>query len=503
MKTIFKKILIQNFKNHENVEIEFGDRETAITGENGEGKTGIGESITWILYGVDMMGAKFDPTPVNGEGRTKVELLLNVDGRDLLLGKELANSAKYFINEIPEKATKFDGVVAGLFDKNLFLSIFSPSYFFSQHWQEQRSQLLRYVSEPLNKEVLEDLNKISRERLEQRLKKNSLEDIEKIYKPQIKTKETEYQRAAERFLTLKERHDKESEDLQEVDPEKIKNEMAEIKQKVIQAKEDNQKFQERQKEYNKMEHDVELVKKSVNNIAGLVRELMAMPIKDTCETCGQALQGDALEKVKNSHVQKLESQKQTGAEYLKQFKELQKKLDEFTVAGGFTDVTELQERYFQLQNDLTSADRIGKLAEEVKKAEENKETVRLELGEARGVVDSIKDFATKKSELMVEKVNSLMDQLSVKLFDEKKNGSINPTFEVEMDGKPYRKLSTAEKIKAGLELAEVLIKQSEQSIPVFVDNAESILKFIEPSAQLITARVKAGKLKIQTKGAAE
>src|SRR4051794_8136706 len=117
-KTLFKSLKVQNFKNHENLEIEFSPGETAISGGNGEGKSGIAESVTWLLFGTETMGGKFDPTPINGEGHPKVEMLLNVDGADLLLGKELIKTAKYFINEIPEKATKFDEVVAGCFDKN-------------------------------------------------------------------------------------------------------------------------------------------------------------------------------------------------------------------------------------------------------------------------------------------------------------------------------------------------------------------------------------------------
>ena len=85
------------------------------------------------------------------------------------------------------------------------------------------------------------------------------------------------------------------------------------------------------------------------------------------------------------------------------------------------------------------------------------------------------------------------------MFETQKNGVIKATFEIEYDGKPYSKLSTAERIKCGLELAEVLINVSGVSFPVFIDNAESILKFKAPSAQVITATVKNNPLKVEVK----
>jgi len=95
--------------------------------------------------------------------------------------------------------------------------------------------------------------------------------------------------------------------------------------------------------------------------------------------------------------------------------------------------------------------------------------------------------------LQGEKVQALFNTLSVRLFKQNKgDGEIKPDFEIEMDGKPYSKLSLSETIRAGLELRDVLSEQSELITPVFIDNAESITRFKEPIGQLITCRVVAG-----------
>lgn len=502
-KVIFKKLKVTSFKNHEELTINFGEI-TNLTAANGKGKTGIGESITWLLYNVDLNNSKFDPTPITKNEETpfpKVELLLSVDGKDILLTKELQKSAKYFINEIPKKATEYDSLVADLFDKQLFLSMFNPTFFFTQHHTAQRDQLLRYVSEPLDKEVLEALTPLDRERLEGRLEKHTLKDLESKYQPQIKSKDTEYERAAERYLTLKQQLEKEQAELKEVDAEKITAEMEEIKETVLKARSRNESIKKARNEYSDMMNKLTSLKADVERIADHVRKLNQAELPDVCKVCGQDLQGEAMDKVKHAHEEELIRSKKNGAAIHAEFMKFRGEFNNFEMPSGEEiDTNDLMEKYYQLQNDLTAAERIERMIVDVKDAEHHKEQVRQELGTARGVIESIKKFHTKQAELMVDKVNGLLDQLTVKLFEKQKNDVIKATFEIKMDGKEYTKLSTAERIKAGLELAEVLIKQSGVSIPVFIDNAESILKYTAPSAQLITAKVKAGELKIETKG---
>src|SRR5690606_4518743 len=111
LKINFKTLNLVNFKSHQDLSVEFGDL-TKITGDNAKGKSSIGEAITFLLYGTDLMGSKLDPTPVTYEAdETMVSLLLNVDGKDLLLGRELKKGkTKYYVNEVPSKATEFNAI---------------------------------------------------------------------------------------------------------------------------------------------------------------------------------------------------------------------------------------------------------------------------------------------------------------------------------------------------------------------------------------------------------
>ncbi|MDT2306386.1 hypothetical protein P7H21_23900 [Paenibacillus larvae] len=83
-----------------------------------------------------------------------------MDGKDVLLSRGIEKGkATYYINDVPSKAKEYEELVKSLFDKDLFLSLYNPSYYFTLKWNEQRELLLRYVSAPANKEVFAQLPK--------------------------------------------------------------------------------------------------------------------------------------------------------------------------------------------------------------------------------------------------------------------------------------------------------------------------------------------------------
>ena len=55
-----RALQLQNFRQHADSVIEFGDGITGIIGPNGAGKTTILEAIAWALYGMDAARGKRD-----------------------------------------------------------------------------------------------------------------------------------------------------------------------------------------------------------------------------------------------------------------------------------------------------------------------------------------------------------------------------------------------------------------------------------------------------------
>jgi DNA repair exonuclease SbcCD ATPase subunit len=491
---IFKQLVLKNFKSHQDITVNFGER-TDITGDNAVGKSTIVEAPCYVLYGTDALGGKLDPTPITYDAdETSVSLLLNVDGKDLLLGRGLKKGkTSYYINEVPSKAGEFNEVVERLGDKELLMSQLVPNYFFTLHWEKQRALVMQYVSAPANKEVLKKLPDLQSEKLGALLKKHSLSDIEKIHRENKTKMDKAYIAAQSRTKTLKEQLDQ----LPKVNTplESLKAELAQVDKQVREKEALLDSAVEKNQEY----YSVLNKSKAIQDQIAMSKErwpfLKNEVIEDTCRTCKQPLDEKSVEAVKADKEKRIAEYKEGHSALIKQRNELKEKLAEL----DFIDVSELREEIRAidekgqpLREAINAYSQFTRLQEQVAEAEKTEQETLNSLNDSIFIIDSIKAFKAKEAELLAEKVQALFDSLSIRLFEEQKNGELKNTFEIEKDGKPYRKLSTAEKIRCGLELGQVLSKQSNITVPIIIDNAESITSFKKPNAQLITSTVVKG-----------
>jgi hypothetical protein len=497
----FISLVLQNFKSHRDLTVEFGDT-TQITGDNAKGKSTIPESPCWLLYGTDAFGSKMDPTPLTyAADETLVQLLLSVDGKQLLLGRGLKKGkTSYYINEVPSKATEFNEIVEQLFDKDLFLSLYNPSYFFTLKWDKQREMLLKYVSAPANKEVLKHLPELQSERLGELLKKHNLADIEKIHRDNKNKKDKEYIAAQSRTKTLQEQ----LEQLPSVNVpvESLKAELAQIDKKTRELESDLDAAFEKNQAFNKVQSQILNIQEQIEMSKERWPLLKNEPIEDTCRTCKRPLDEESVEAVKADKAKRMAEYKENHNNLLTKRELLKEELAKLK----YIDVTELRERIREndekghpLRMALQSYSQFDKLQEQVNEAKEKEKEILQSLNDSIFVLDSIKAFNAKSAELQAEKVQALFTTLSIRLFKvNKTDGEIKPDFEIEKDEKPYRTLSLSEGIRAGLELRDVLSQQSELIVPCFVDNSESITSFKQPNGQLIISRVVADQeLKIE------
>lgn len=99
------------------------------------------------------------------------------------------------------------------------------------------------------------------------------------------------------------------------------------------------------------------------------------------------------------------------------------------------------------------------------------------------------EFIKAKVSMLTDKINSKFETVRFRLFVEQINGGVKEDCEVMVsaDGRlvPYTFANNAAKINAGLEIINALAKHYETSIPVFVDNAESITRLQDVDTQLI------------------
>jgi DNA repair exonuclease SbcCD ATPase subunit len=499
MKVIFKTLTLVKYKSHRELKVEFGDT-TQITGDNAKGKTSITEAIPWLLYGMDALGSKLDPTPITYEAEeTKVSLLLEVDGKELMLGRSLKkNKTTYYVNEVPSKAGEFNEVVGSLFDKDLFLSLYNPNYFPMLHWEKQRSMLLQYVTSPVNKEVLKHLLGEQSKSLTSLLKKHSLEDIKKIHAENKTRLDKKYIASQSKTKTLKDQLDQIAPtvalDSLKVEEAQLLKQIKEIEKITDSAGDTNRKINSLNTRICSMLAEREQMKEGF-------QRLKDEEIQGSCRVCKQPLKDESLESAKSEKQERIKRFKENYNAQVKQRKELEDelaKLEYIDVSEQLEKVRELEREREPLLQEIRNHGQYEQLLSQVNLAQAAENETLKSLNESIFILDSVKAFKAKEAELQAEKVQALFKTLSVRLFEEQKNGEMKNTFEMELDKKPYRKLSTAEGIRAGLELRDVLSQQSELITPVFVDNAESITSFKQPVGQLIVSRVVAGQeLKIE------
>lgn len=101
-------------------------------------------------------------------------------------------------------------------------------------------------------------------------------------------------------------------------------------------------------------------------------------------------------------------------------------------------------------------------------------------------------FTQQKAEDIQKKVNSAFKKVEWKLFDVQVNGGIKPCCEATVGGVQYgNSLNSAAKLNAGLDIINTLGHVYGKSVPVWIDNAESVTKYLQISSQVIYLRVSA------------
>ena len=101
------------------------------------------------------------------------------------------------------------------------------------------------------------------------------------------------------------------------------------------------------------------------------------------------------------------------------------------------------------------------------------ESIQQEIDAKKLLISHAVNYLGKKNELLFAPLK--MNRVSISLSEVKKTtGEVKDTFKFAYNGKEYAKLSLSEKLRAGLEIAELVKRLSGRCYPTFIDNGESI-----------------------------
>ena len=131
------------------------------------------------------------------------------------------------------------------------------------------------------------------------------------------------------------------------------------------------------------------------------------------------------------------------------------------------------------------------LKNEIDKLEKSLQSGDEEMKGIRHLISAATDYAAKRAELTLAPLK--MNRAEINLMDVvKSTGEVKNVFNFTYDGKDYRWLSTSEKIRAGLEVSDLLRNLTGCNYPTFIDNAESVTSMQKPQGQVLLAFVKKG-----------
>lgn len=181
MKTIILKSLsIRNFKGIKELDIDFGQALTTISGDNGTGKTTVFDALTWLLFGKDSMDKeKFSIKPLDANNRplekvdNEVSAVLHEDGSEIILkrihrekwvkkrgaleSEFTGNETLHYYNDVPQNSSQFKTKIDAILDEGVFKLVTSPKYFNSLHWEKRREVLSIMAGEVSDAVILEQI----------------------------------------------------------------------------------------------------------------------------------------------------------------------------------------------------------------------------------------------------------------------------------------------------------------------------------------------------------
>ncbi len=558
MKITIDSLRLKGFKNHiEKFEMKFNKDFTSIIGDNGQGKTTVGEAITWILFGCNLNGNdKADSNLLNKSSKVMWgELQITIDEQKYTIVREKKGSNTTIL--INNRDVRQLDLLKMLPPKEIFMSIFNTSYFLGLGEKKRRDMLISILP-PIPKEsIIEKLDSPFKQILEQheflnsnvlleefRNEKREFENSLVYLEGQLDLKKEELVnliipdivefKEEDRLIELKNKLKKARNNIPKtIDVSLLQDKKAQLERELKMLNNEKPELVETtelEKDLARFNGQLELLESQLEKIAGLT---------GICPTCKQAVSEEHTEQMINSineeihYVNKeiliIEDALEDLNNYNSQLiAEHNKKIAE-RKAEIMREIAELniEELVRENENILRKYnEEINKIEHEINELENIKRNIELQnyrreqaikqKGEIETAINKIeKDIENAKQivrELVikiqaVEKYNAAyakelaeiisvaLDKVTINLHKiVKSTGELKDCFELYYEGKEYNLLSNSEKVKTGLEIANLLMYFSNYWIPIFLDNAESITVYNRPNTQLIEARVVKGAL---------
>ena len=134
------------------------------------------------------------------------------------------------------------------------------------------------------------------------------------------------------------------------------------------------------------------------------------------------------------------------------------------------------------------------------KQEQGLQQLKQEIQKKQEILTALTFYISKRVEINFSKLS--MNRVAISLYEVMKTtGEVKDVFRFTYEGRSYICLSHSEKIRAGLEVAELIKRLLGVQYPTFIDDVESVpvIDNVRPTGQLFLARViKGAALQVQS-----
>ena len=176
------------------------------------------------------------------------------------------------------------------------------------------------------------------------------------------------------------------------------------------------------------------------------------------------------------------AEKEEYQQVVKELADLQAELDKPSETEETSKMlTELEKerepigiRYNEVLELLGKKEAFDRITARIAEINEDKLTYRAQLDELDKQLDVAREYNQKTDQLLEDRVNEHFRFVKWSMFKTNLKGEREATCECYHDGVPYRRLNTAAKVNAGIDIAYTFAKYNEIEVPMLLDECESV-----------------------------
>ena len=191
-------------------------------------------------------------------------------------------------------------------------------------------------------------------------------------------------------------------------------------------------------------------------------------------------------------------------EYQKIKQQVAEKEKELTDIKEDTATAELNAKKAEMQAELEEVlkekakmEHSAEIRKKIKEMETEEKKISGQILDIEKMQYLAEQYLRARSELIEQRVNDQFENVQFKLFDEQVNGGIAECCTVMVCGVEYNSANTAGKLNTGLDIIGVLSKHYDYSVPVWIDNRESVTEIIKIAGQVISLAVEEDKTELE------